>query len=287
MIKIAKRGIALLVVLAGFFLVFDYIYANTKIEQPGEVETAIVGEFPESLPVETPEPALIKKPEEPVAKPLNMSGNEKPEEPQFSQLVDDEQLDSILLLVNKSYQLPSDYIPADLTEVKIRFSPSAVQSKRMMRKEAAEALEELFREAEIQNIMLFGVSGYRSYETQRGLYDRKVSTAGQAMADKYVAYPGKSEHQTGLAMDVTNQKGINKSLTEDFGKTPEGIWLEENAHLYGFIIRYPFGKESITGYSYEPWHLRYVGENAAMLIKVNQLVFEEYVNPSYINLKDQ
>jgi len=93
---------------------------------------------------------------------------------------------------------------------------------------------------------------------------------------KYVAYPGQSEHQTGLAMDLTNKAGVQKPLTEDFGQTKEGQWLLENAHLYGFIIRYPAGQEAVTGYNYEPWHIRYVGTEAAKSIYSGGQTLEEY-----------
>lgn len=280
MIRTDKKVIALLVIAVGFFIVFDYIYANTSTGQIKETDQTINTEVIIQPTVEPLEFLVVNSSEEISGEQELLADKENPEEPQFSKTIEgDVQLESILLVVNKETQLPAEYVPKDLTEVEIRFSPSASLSKRMLRQEAAEALEKLFQEAEVQNIMLYGVSGYRSYETQRGIYERKVASAGQAMADRYVAYPGKSEHQTGLAMDVTNQKGINKSLTEDFGETPEGKWLKENAHIYGFIIRYPFGKESITGYSYEPWHIRYVGESTAEFLKVNELVLEEYMTP--------
>lgn len=277
MIRIDKRGIVLLVVAIGFFMVFDYIYANNNREQQpdiGRINQVEAAELSAAEPAELQTNNYIES-----LSREEDSMSQTAEDPQDSKTIEDiVQLESILLLVNKSYQLPSDYVPKDLTEAEIRFSPGIASSKKMMRQEAAEALRGLFQEAESQNIILYGVSGYRSYDTQRQIYERKVAASGQAMADRYVAYPGKSEHQTGLAMDVTNQNGINKSLTEDFGETQEGRWLGKNAHLYGFIIRYPLGEESITGYSYEPWHIRYVGKAAAEYIKSNKLILEQYVN---------
>jgi D-alanyl-D-alanine carboxypeptidase len=146
-----------------------------------------------------------------------------------------------------------------------------------MESEASEALEKLFQGAERDNINFYCVSGYRSYDHQKTIYKNKVRAAGKEEADKYVAQPGHSEHQTGLAMDLTNRDGINNELTGDFGRTEEGMWLKNNAYRYGFIIRYPRGKENITGYSYEPWHIRYVGEKAAKKIRNNNVVLEEYI----------
>lgn len=184
--------------------------------------------------------------------------------------------DDFLILVNREHNIPEDYIPDDLTEVNIRFAVGTEREQKMMKAVAAKALEELFKEAEKENIILYGVSGYRSYEYQKQLYERKVKAVGKEEADKYVAAPGQSEHHTGLAMDVMNESAVSV-LTESFAETREGKWLAENAHRFGFIIRYPKGKESITGYNYEPWHIRYVGVEAATEIKTRGIVLEEYL----------
>ena len=185
--------------------------------------------------------------------------------------------ENFLILVNKEHEVPKDYVPKDLVEVNVRFSPGTAIQQKMMQKTAAEALEALFDQAQNEGIKLYGVSGYRSYDYQKMLYDRKVSAVGETEANKYVARPGQSEHHTGLAMDVTNGEGESNLLTVSFAETEEGQWLKENAHKFGFIIRYPEGKEHITGYNYEPWHLRYVGKEAAQIIKSRGLVLEEYL----------
>ena len=113
------------------------------------------------------------------------------------------------------------------------------------------------------------VSGYRSYETQENLYNKYVKKDGEKKANTYSAKPGESEHQTGLAFDIG-------SVDRSFANTIEAKWLAENAYLYGFIIRYPKDKEEITGYNYEPWHLRYVGQELAKYLKKNNLTLEEY-----------
>jgi LAS superfamily LD-carboxypeptidase LdcB len=181
-------------------------------------------------------------------------------------------------LVNKEYVLPASYIPNDLQTAKVRFALGVIPDRKKMKKEAAIALEELMLNAEKEQIMLYCVSGYRSYETQKAIFTAKVKVAGADYASKYVAYPGKSEHQTGLAMDLTNKSGINKSLSDGFGQTLEGKWLKENASRFGFIIRYQEGKKDLTGYNYEPWHIRYVGKKVAEIIKTDDLTLEEYIS---------
>lgn len=213
-----------------------------------------------SKPAATDNPAAI-------ADKSNAETTQPPEngdsEDNSRQITDANELSSILLLVNRNNALSADYVPQDLVSVDVRFSPNAVSSRKKMRKEAADALTELFKGADQEGITLYGVSGYRSYQTQKAIYESKVRAAGQAEADRFVAKPGKSEHQSGLAMDVTNSDGLNKTLSQEFGDTPEGIWLKENAYRFGFIIRYQQNKENSTGYSYEPWHIRYVGKEAA------------------------
>lgn len=183
----------------------------------------------------------------------------------------------VLALVNKNHALPSDYIPDDLVVPDVRFPFIEDLPKKQMRKVAAEALESMFLAADEDGIALFAQSGYRSYKTQKNLFANYVSVHGEAQANTFSARPGESEHQTGLTMDVTSDS-VNYTLVTDFGDTAEGLWLEENAADYGFIIRYPEGKEEITQYQYEPWHIRYVGNKAAATIMDNNLTLEEYLD---------
>lgn len=185
-------------------------------------------------------------------------------------------VENIFILVNKEMNLPADYVPGDLVRPKVRFvfGDQDVE-KSYLRKEAAEALERMFQVAESEGIYLFASSGYRSYSRQETIFQTKVNQVGEEKALEVVAYPGQSEHQTGLAMDITSQSN-NFQLTESFAVTPEGKWLAENAHRFGFILRYPKGKEDITGYSYEPWHFRYVGEEYAKIIYENNWTLEEF-----------
>lgn len=114
------------------------------------------------------------------------------------------------------------------------------------------------------------LSGYRSYDTQVSLYNDYVARDGQELADTYSARPGHSEHQSGLCFDVGN-------IDNDYGSTTAGQWLEKNCASYGFIIRFPQGKEAITGYQYEPWHIRYVGTDHATAIMNSGLCLAEYL----------
>ncbi|GAB7386716.1 hypothetical protein BSNK01_05520 [Bacillaceae bacterium] len=179
------------------------------------------------------------------------------------------------VLVNKKRSLPPDYVPPDLVKPNIPFAFSGESPKKWMRKEAAAALERLFAQAKKERIAIAGVSAYRSYERQKEIFQYNVRTMGKEKAVRVSASPGRSEHQTGLAIDISCPR-IGYALEETFAHTPEGRWLAKHAPAYGFIIRYPKGKEHITGYAYEPWHLRYVGEEVAKEIAEKGITLEEY-----------
>ena len=164
----------------------------------------------------------------------------------------------LLILVNKTNKAPS--VPVAL-----------------VKPEAAAALEELFAGAAEDGLTLYATSGYRSYSTQKAIFERKLDRMSEKQANLSVAKPGYSEHQTGLAMDIEGETTKGTGLTEAFGESPEGIWAAKHCAEYGFIIRYPKDKTKITGYIYEPWHLRYVGREAAQEITALDVTFEEYI----------
>lgn len=166
-------------------------------------------------------------------------------------------------VVNKKRPLPKGYIPPDLIvpDVKLRLNASAEQMQ--FSQLATPALIEMFEAATRNNVVLIFGSGYRSEALQRQFYNSYVAQDGIAAADRYSARPGTSEHQTGLSFDATANSGACH-LEKCFADTPEGKWLAENSYKYGFIIRYVEGKEAITGYDYEPWHMRYVGKELSM-----------------------
>lgn len=183
----------------------------------------------------------------------------------------------IAVLVNKQNRLPEEYNPADLVYPDVRFIFSEKSDKRKMRQEAASALEEMFEAAEGDSILLAGVSAYRSHSTQKTLFERYVKRDGLEKARTYSAFPGTSEHETGLAIDVSGSDG-KCAAADCFADTQEALWLEKHAHEYGFIIRYLKGKEEITGYQYEPWHLRYVGKDLAAELAESGDTLEEYLD---------
>ncbi|MET3195770.1 M15 family metallopeptidase [Bacillus sp. OAE603] len=184
---------------------------------------------------------------------------------------------AVNVLVNKKYFLPKNYVPKDLVYPTVSFIFKEKIEKRKMRKEAALALNKLFTGAKKDNIYLSGVSAYRSYVTQKAVFNRYVKEDGYANARKYCALPGSSEHQTGLAIDVSSSTG-KCAAQSCFANTKEAKWLQSKSTNYGFIIRYPKGKESITGYKYEPWHIRYVGVPLAKQMKKRNITLEEYYN---------
>lgn len=179
-------------------------------------------------------------------------------------------------IVNKKRPLPAGYVPADLAvpDVKLRLAKTAPQMT--FSQSATPALKEMFSAAANEGIILVFGSGYRSEDLQRQFYNSYVAQDGQAAADRYSARPGTSEHQTGLAFDVTSVSE-KCHLEICFQDTPEGLWIIQSAYKYGFIIRYPDGKEAVTGYQYEPWHLRYVGkELAAEMHQTSVLTLEDF-----------
>lgn len=156
-----------------------------------------------------------------------------------------------ILLVNKTYHLPKNYDPK-------------------VNKEALKNLKKMQADAKALGLNVPLISGYRSYETQEKLYNKYVKKDGENKANTYSAKPGESEHQTGLAFDIG-------SVDRSFANTIEAKWLAENAYLYGFIIRYPKDKTNVTGYIYEPWHVRYLGEKKAKDVYLSGLTLEEYL----------
>lgn len=168
--------------------------------------------------------------------------------------------DSLWVITNKHRPLnPVDYIPADLVVPKIPLRSNITSDEKYVRADNAAALEKMVASAATQGIQLNLQSGYRSYAFQVNLYNLYVKQQGQAQADSQSARPGYSEHQTGLAADLGGTSQPSCNVEECFGNTPEGKWLAANAYTYGYVIRYPEGKTNITGYTYEPWHVRYVG----------------------------
>lgn len=182
------------------------------------------------------------------------------------------------LVVNKKRPLdPKNYAPSDLVVPGVTLRGNISSDEKYMRAEPAAALEKLFAGASAAGLQMNLQSGYRSYGFQNTLYNRYVSQQGQAVADTQSARPGYSEHQTGLAVDVGSVGHPECAVEQCFADTAEGKWLAAHAYEYGFIIRYPNGKDTVTGYIYEPWHIRYVGtELAAEMHNTGAVTMEEF-----------
>ncbi|MDD3238834.1 MAG: M15 family metallopeptidase [Lachnospira sp.] len=157
-----------------------------------------------------------------------------------------------ILIVNKSYSLPASFAPGGITQ------------------EVQNAFNQMEADARAQGLNIWIQSSYRSYDYQVSIYNSYVAQDGKALADTYSARPGYSEHQSGLCFDLN-------SIDDSFTDTPEGKWVDAHAHEYGFVIRFPKGKEAVTGYQYESWHLRYVGLEYAKIMHDNNLCLEEFL----------
>lgn len=178
-----------------------------------------------------------------------IEGQVLPKEPKFVKGI---------LLANKKYPLPTTYAHGE-------------------DKKARAAFEKMAAEAKLEDFNLNAFSTYRSFEYQTTLYDRYVARDGKKAADTYSARPGYSEHQTGLAFDIGEVNFEQHFASSSFGETGAGKWVAANAHRFGFVMRYPKGKEQITGYMHESWHFRYVGTEIADEIFKQKLTLEEYL----------
>lgn len=227
----------LIFIIALLIVVFSFLLKrNTSESVP--VNAAISASDTSSLEEPTEEPTESSQPEE-----------STPEHK--TEIIDGRTYIDGILIVNKSYSLPSSYDPG-------------------MNEEASAAFEQMQAAASDDGLFLYILSGYRSYSDQQYQYNVHVENKGKAYADQVSARPGYSEHQTGLCMDIN-------STEDSFADTEEAAWLAENCTKYGFIIRFPKGKEEQTGYNYEPWHIRYVGVQNAQKIAESELCLEEYL----------
>lgn len=222
---------------------------------------------PESTPEATPTPTPEATPT-PEPTPEPETGPHGEGDPAFTDT------DSYLIVANKKHRLPEGYEPADLTHPNVETRYGDWQ----MRKEASDAIEKMFAAAAQDGVSLVLGSGYRSEALQEYFYNGYVANRGKEYADTISSRPGYSDHQTGLATDLCGNSDPNTDLSQTFENTPEGIWLRDHAHEYGFIMRYPKGKDEITGYAYEPWHFRYIGVEYATKIYNKDVfyTFEEY-----------
>ena len=172
---------------------------------------------------------------------------------------------SVNVLANKYNKLDSSYVPANLTPLN-----NCSGGGHYLAIEAKEAYDKMCIDANNNGFDISVNSSYRSYESQEEIYQYYLKIYGQSYVDNYVAVPGFSEHQTGLALDIKSNK------VSIFKNSNEYKWMLENSYKYGFILRYPEGKSDITGYTNEAWHYRYVGVEAAKYIYENNITYDEY-----------
>ncbi len=277
--KKKKLKIHRLLFLVAVLLIF--IFGTKKLiegishKQNPTAEEPVNGEKPADKQEEESPDENGGKAEDPEKDPEKPEEGPEAEKPGDQEIVMVEKPDAIDVLVNRKNNLSETYVPEDL--VKLTDVPTVLANPEVnqLRKPAYEALKELFAVAKEDGYDLYARSGYRSYNTQVSLYSSYAANHGQEAADTFSAKAGQSEHQTGLSMDITCE-AMNFLLDDTFGETEEGKWVSENAHKYGFIIRYPKGKEDITGYMYEPWHIRFVGVEMATDVYESGLTLEEY-----------
>lgn len=188
--------------------------------------------------------------------------------PYYTNTKEAKYLNTFYTLVNKYNYLRDDFVPNNLVEMTIPYSKEGIY----LVAEARDNFYKLVDKAKEEGLTIRAISAYRGYTYQKRLYDKYVEADGVNKADTYSARPGFSDHQTGLAIDVDN----TISSFENFTNTKEYQWMLDNSYKYGFILRYPSGKESITTYQFESWHYRYVGLKLAKKIKASNLTFDEY-----------
>ena len=178
-----------------------------------------------------------------------------------------------ITLANRTHLLDSDYIPDDLVNTSCKKSYDAGTTQ--LRQVASDAINAMFAAAQADGYTLYLKSAYRSYKTQKTMYNNRLDRLGRD--DGLVSYPGASDHQTGLGADILNYEWTRKDgMNKDFANTREAQWMEAHCQEYGFILRYMADKEEITGIKFEPWHFRYVGLEAAAYIMENHLSLEEF-----------
>lgn len=170
-------------------------------------------------------------------------------------------------LINREHPLSETFIPDSLVDIGLPFDAQPSDPKRLLEEKTAHAAMELILRSRQEGLNLCCISGYRSYQRQKELYH----------GSPYVAAPGTSEHQSGLALDLSCP-AVHMELTEAFSSTKEGIWLARHAPLYGFVLRYPKHKETITGIPYEPWHIRFVTKPLSSYLSLTDMTLEEYHN---------
>lgn len=255
--KILLAGLILSLVLGLIGIIMLVATDNVTSNESGENVVQEVEKLDNQEEVEELEESAIEtKPEE--------TPDPVPIELEWPVIYSSQQASSLTVVVNKKHRLPSDYVPSLKSVVGGQLRP-----------EAADALTAMLSAAQNDGISMRIISSYRSYSTQVATYNKWVNIDGKAQADRSSARAGHSEHQTGLAVDLGTPDAVC-DLAICFGDTAQGKWLALNAHNYGYIVRYESDTESVTGYQYEPWHMRYLGVDVAKAVKNSGLTLDQY-----------
>lgn len=247
--------VLIVTVLVGVICLLVFIFAKPAVAPSW---SATVKKKPSSK--QTSQTLLLPGAQTPIPLPLDTSLLTRP--------------DGQLILVNKTTPVDLAYAPTDLVLPPVAYRTDKSQEEVMVRTALVEPLTQLFSDAKTAGSELMIGSAYRSSKLQEKYFNSYTSTHGSAEAELYSARPGTSEHQLGLAVDLTTTDR-KCYLVNCFGETQAGKWLATSAHRYGFILRYPNGKTQITGYNYEPWHFRYIGKTIATAIYESGLTYEE------------
>lgn len=199
------------------------------------------------------------------------------------------QPDSLWVLVNKERSIPLSYTPSPLVIPSVAVRKDKSPEEQSVIASIEPSLKAMFTAAKADGHDLMIGSGYRSAKLQQFYFDHYAQVAGESAANRYSAHPGESEHQTGLSVDITSAS-LHCYLEACFAGTSDSQWLASNAHKYGFILRYPEGKETATGYQFEPWHYRYVGAELATALHDSKLTLDQawpYLEAALVQLKER
>lgn len=276
----SKRSllIAITAIILGAVLCFSYLFISNVISSSNKKQ----GELQRKNEQIAMERAIEAKKREPVYVSLP---NTKP----IRAIVEDYSVDSSLwAIVNKTHSLSIIYVPSTLKIPDVATRTDKSDQERSVRSDIEQPLEDMFAAASSDGYDLMIASGYRSAGLQKIYFDSLANSVGDKAANQAIARPGQSEHQTGLAVDITTTTR-SCYLDNCFATIEEGRWLAKNASRFGFILRYPEGKESITQYQYESWHYRYVGVDLAMALNESQLTLDEawpYLQKALTTLKE-
>ncbi len=259
----------------GSYLYLSYQDAQATAEKEQQVEDKLLADAKSATA------AAEAKKNEPVY--ITLPGADKI----LAYISDYTQPENIWMIVSKTHPISTDYVPANLKIPDVETRTDKSDAERSARSDIETPIKDMFEAASESGYSLMIGSGYRSAALQATYFNSLARSVGEEVANQTIARPGQSEHQTGLAIDLTTVSRYCY-LSECFASTPEGIWLAANSYKYGFILRYPEEKVSVTGYSYEPWHFRYVGVELATALHQSGLALDEawpYLETALATLK--